>query len=273
MRDITLGDSRLFNSQIVSMKEIFMTGYFFRVVRLALLIIIFVLGAKKVLAMDAEGKKRISDALNLPSQGLLVETISDTMIPGIFEVQLADGPIIYSTSDGRYFFSGDIYSVSKVGVENLSEQRRDIKRLGLLSQVESEDMIIFSPDQSIKASITVFTDITCFYCQKLHREVPELNSQGVEVRYLAYPRSGIGSEGYRKLASAWCAENRQLTLTKLKAGQSSPDNVCPGNPVSAQFALGQEAGVRGTPAIITSEGKMIPGYRSADDLMIAIGLK
>ena len=251
-----------------------MTVHLSWVFRLALLMIIFGFGAKVGFALDEDEEACIRDALNLPGQAPSVQKISDTVIPGIFEVQFADSQeIIYMTSDGRYFFSGDIYSVSKVGIENLSEQKRDIKRLDLLSQVESQDMIIFSPKQSIKASITVFTDITCFYCQKLHREVPELNSQGVEVRYLAYPRTGIGSDGYRKLATAWCAENRQYTLTKLKAGESSPDNVCPGNPVGEQFALGQEAGVRGTPAIITSEGKLIPGYRSADDLMIAIGLK
>ena len=249
-----------------------MKGYLVKVFIRALPIIIFS-GVTTVHAVDANQEARIRDALNLPSQDLSVQTISETAVPGIFEVQLVNGPLVYTTPDGRYFFLGDIYSVSKVGLENLSEQKRDRKRLALLSQVEPEDMIIFSPDQDVKASITVFTDITCFYCQKLHREVPELNSRGVEVRYLAYPRSGIGSEGYRKLATAWCAENRQLTLTTLKAGQSSPDNVCPGNPVGAQFALGQEAGVRGTPAIITSEGKMIPGYRSADDLIGGIGLK
>ena len=93
------------------------------------------------------------------------------------------------------------------------------------------------------------------------------------MRYLAYPRAGIGSDGYRKLASAWCAKDRQLTLTKLKAGESLPNNVCPGNPVAEQFSLGQELDVRGTPAIITEDGKMIPGYRSAEDLISSLDSK
>jgi thiol:disulfide interchange protein DsbC len=103
--------------------------------------------------------------------------------------------------------------------------------------------------------------------------VPELNKRGVEVRYLAYPRSGVGSESYRQLASAWCAEDPQDTLTRLKNREVVADNVCKGNPVAAQYELGGKLGVRGTPAIITESGQMIPGYQSADDLIATLGLK
>jgi thiol:disulfide interchange protein DsbC len=134
-------------------------------------------------------------------------------------------------------------------------------------------MIIFSPEGETRAHITVFTDVSCFYCQKLHKEVPELNKRGVEVRYLAYPRSGLDSPGYRQLATAWCASDRQDAITKLKAQQSVPENVCEENPVADQFALGQQLGVRGTPAMVTETGTMIPGYQSADDLMVTLGLE
>ncbi|MEP1593906.1 MAG: DsbC family protein, partial [Halieaceae bacterium] len=102
---------------------------------------------------------------------------------------------------------------------------------------------------------------------------PELNKRGIEVRYLAYPRSGVGSESYRQLASAWCAEDPQDTLTRLKNREDVPDNVCEENPVAAQYELGGKLGVRGTPAIITESGQMIPGYQSADDLIATLGLK
>ena len=118
----------------------------------------------------------------------------------------------------------------------------------------------------------MFTDVTCFYCQKLHKEVPALNKRGVEVRYLAYPRAGVGSAGFNQLASAWCADNPQETLTQLKNKQSVPEKVCADNPIAAQYQLGQELGVRGTPAIVTQDGQMIPGYQSADDLMVTLGL-
>jgi len=117
------------------------------------------------------------------------------------------------------------------------------------------------------------TDVSCFYCQKLHKEVPELNKRGVEVRYLAYPRSGLSSPGFRQLATAWCAGDRQNALTRLKNQQPVTENVCAENPIAAQYQLGQQMGVRGTPALITETGVMIPGYQSADDLIVTMGLE
>ena len=106
----------------------------------------------------------------------------------------------------------------------------------------------------------------------MHQEVPALNKAGVEVRYLAYPRAGIGSDSYRKIASAWCADDPQDAITKLKARQEIPENVCAGNPVAAQYSLGQRAGVRGTPALVLETGEMVPGYMAADDLVKRMGI-
>jgi len=154
----------------------------------------------------------------------------------------------------------------------LAEKRRDDARREQIAAIPTSEMIIFSPQGETLASVTVFTDVSCYYCQKLHKEVPELNKRGVEVRYLGYPRAGVGSEAYRQLASAWCDANPQETLTKLKNRETVADNVCPDNPIAQQYELGQQLGVRGTPAIITESGQMIPGYQSADDLMVTLGL-
>jgi len=162
--------------------------------------------------------------------------------------------------------------VGPEGYVNLAEQRRDGERKEKVDAIAEEDMIVFSPEGEPRAYITVFTDVTCFYCQKLHREVPALNKQGVEVRYLAYPRAGVDSDGYRQLASAWCADNPQDTLTKLKNKETVTAKACDENPIAQQYLLGQQLGVRGTPAIITQSGQMIPGYQSANELMVTLGL-
>ena len=102
--------------------------------------------------------------------------------------------------------------------------------------------------------------------------MPEYNRRGIEVRYLAYPRAGVGSDSYRKIVSAWCAEDQQTALTDLKAGRSIAPKSC-ANPVAAQYELGQRVGISGTPAIVTETGQMIPGYQSADELMVTLGLE
>jgi thiol:disulfide interchange protein DsbC len=221
--------------------------------------------------LSAEALDALRDTLEAPG-GLEVDSARESEVPGLLEVQFRDGPTVYATPDGAFFILGDLYQVGVDGYVNLAEKRRDGARREALAAVEEDETIIFPAEGETRGHISVFTDVTCFYCQKLHREVPELNRRGIEVRYFAYPRSGVGSEGFRLLATAWCADDRQAMLTRLKAREEVEANVCAGNPVAAQYALGQEVGVRGTPAIITPDGQMIPGYRPAEDLISALGL-
>ena len=246
----------------------------FRVLQSVLLAVLVVTAplAMAGAPVDKAQLEKLRAVLEVPSMGLTVGSVKTSEIPGLYEVQFTNGPLVYSTEQGDYFILGDLFSVGPEGYVNLAEKRRDGERVAKLDAVAEEDMIVFSPEGEPRAYITVFTDVTCFYCQKLHKEVPELNKRGVEVRYLAYPRAGVGSAGFNQLASAWCADNPQETLTKLKNKQSVPEKVCPENPIAAQYQLGQELGVRGTPAIITQSGQMIPGYQSADELVVTLGL-
>jgi thiol:disulfide interchange protein DsbC len=216
--------------------------------------------------------KQLKAALEVPGMGLDVRSISASQIEGLYEVVLVNGPILYSNAKGDYFISGELYQVGANGFVNLSEQRQDGERLVKMNAVDMSDMIVFSPKGETKAYINVFTDVTCGYCRKLHQEVPTLNDYGVEVRYLAYPRAGVGSAGYNSLVNAWCADDPADALTRLKTDKSIPTKACD-NPISDQYELGQQVGVRGTPAIITSDGKLISGYMPADRLATTLGLK
>lgn len=224
--------------------------------------------------VSEELMKTLRAAFETGPQPLKIASAAPTPLDGIYEVQLTDGPLVYATADGGFFLVGDLYSNSGAeGFVNLSEKRRDGQRVAQLDAVNVSDMIVFPAKGETLAHLTVFTDVTCFYCQKLHREVPELNRRGVEVRYLAYPRAGVGSDGYRKLASAWCSDDPQDALTRLKNKEEVAEQVCPENPVANQYTLGQQMGVRGTPAIVTSDGQMIPGYQDADALVGMLGIE
>lgn len=204
--------------------------------------------------------------------GLSVVGTEQTEAENIIRIDLNGGRPLYAIKGTDYFFVGELYKADEGGLVNVSEQEKVGVRKELLANVSVDDMIVFKPEGEVKEHITVFTDVDCGYCQKLHREVPELNAMGIEVRYLAFPRAGIGSESYNKIASAWCADDPQDALTKVKNREQIPTNVCEGNPVEAQYALGKQAGVSGTPTILLDGGVSIPGYIPAKDLAKRLGL-
>ena len=202
---------------------------------------------------------------------IVIKSVEATPVAGIYALELQGGDILYGTEDGRYLFNGDLYELADTEIVNLAENNRIAKRRTIMANVPSSELVIFSPVGDTKAVISVFTDVDCSYCRKLHLEVPRLNELGVEVRYLAYPRAGIGSRSYDKIVSAWCSDDPNLAITKLKAGQSIPEVTC-SNPVAAHFDLGGEVGVTGTPAIVLEDGRLLPGYLPAEELVQRIGI-
>ena len=219
----------------------------------------------------AELGERLVDRLEALNPELEVASVSESGIEGVVLVELAGGGLLYGTSDGSHVIEGSLYRLGDGGIVNLTEQRRAVKRRELLAEVDAEDMVIFSPDEPAKASVAIFTDVDCGYCRKLHMEMDEINALGIEVRYLAFPRTGPGSRSYEKTVSAWCAKDAQQAITELKMGGSIPDRSC-ANPVMEQYELGQAMGVTGTPAIITEQGTLLPGYVPAAELAAALGL-
>lgn len=203
---------------------------------------------------------------------LPISRVVKSQLEGYYEVTMQGGMTLYVNDAAEYFFAGDLFFVQTQGFVNATELARVSERRKLLETLDESEMIVFAPPPELaRTSITVFTDIDCSYCRKLHQEVPELNRLGIAVRYLAYPRAGIGSESYNKAVSAWCADNPQLALTKAKAGQAIEQATC-ANPVASQYALGDAFGVTGTPAIVYENGTLQSGYLPADQMAIRLGV-
>jgi thiol:disulfide interchange protein DsbC len=201
---------------------------------------------------------------------LAIESATPAAMPGMVAVELHGGTRLYVSADGHYMIAGDLYELGDTLV-NLTETERDAKRKDLMANVALKDMAIFPAKGNRKAVITVFTDVDCPYCRKLHQEVPQLNQMGVEVRYLAYPRAGVGSPGYDKLVTAWCSADRRDAITRLKRGEQLPNLTCK-NPVAQEYELGHAVGLEGTPAIVLEDGRLLPGYMSADELSKVLGI-
>ncbi|MEM0516691.1 bifunctional protein-disulfide isomerase/oxidoreductase DsbC [Pseudoalteromonas sp. YIC-827] len=197
--------------------------------------------------------------------GLNAKKVNTTPLDGVVEV-ITNRGVFYASEDGRYLFQGTLVDVQNK--ENLTEAALSGVRLEGVEQYK-DSMIVYKADKE-KGKITVFTDITCGYCRKLHRELEDYLEAGITVQYLGFPRGGMGSQGYKDLMNVWCAEDQQKALTDAKAG-STPKEVKQCNaPVAEHYQLGQSFGISGTPAIILSDGSMIPGYQPAAAISVAI---
>ncbi len=217
------------------------------------------------------GAKEIEDNLSKSLPGLQVSSIDESEIKGVYRIIASSGEVLFSNSDATYFLSGQMFSTEGGTVVNLTEERKGVERAAKIAAIKPSDKITYQAKGVQKASITVFTDIDCGYCRKLHREIPRMNELGIQVNYMAYPRAGVGSGSYKKIVSAWCAEDRLKAMDDAKAGKSLPELDCE-NPVAAQFALGGDLGVTGTPAIMLSDGTLVPGYVPADQLAKGLGI-
>ncbi len=188
--------------------------------------------------------------------GLKLEDVRMTPINGVYEIT-RDSMISYTSSDGRYVIMGDLIDIDSDS--NLTENRRRGIRNRIIETVPESEMIVYSPKDP-KYTITVFTDIDCGYCRKLHSQMAEYNRLGIRVRYLFYPRSGPDTESWHKAEAVWCASNRNDALTRAKKDEVVQSKKCATGVVARDWELGHKLSVEGTPAIVLQSGELLGGY-------------
>jgi thiol:disulfide interchange protein DsbC len=187
--------------------------------------------------------------------------VSETPIEGILQVQI-NNDIVYVTENGQYLLQGKIIDIETRA--NITDEAKSGIRIGLLAELNRDEQITFAPEAP-KYDLLVFTDIDCGYCRKLHNQMAGYNEEGIAIHYMAFPRAGVGSASYDKFVSVWCADDQQEALTLAKNGDEPEPLKCP-NPIADQYELGREVGVTGTPALVTTDGTLIPGYMPPEQL-------
>jgi thiol:disulfide interchange protein DsbC len=161
------------------------------------------------------------------------------------------------SADGRYLLQGDLIDLDTN--VNLSEESRTTARRELMSSVNDDQFIAFTPSD-VKFTVTVFTDVDCTYCRKLHSQIDDYLAEGIEVRYLLYPRNGPASRSWSTSEDVWCARDRHQALTDAKLDRGIDTQKCDASAVTEHYALGQDVGLRGTPAIVFADGTLVSGY-------------
>ena len=173
-------------------------------------------------AAGPDSNTAIKQSLAKVLPGVTPDQIKPSPMQGVSEVLV--GPrLFYISDDGRYLLQGSLIDLETR--KDISEERRKELRLAAINEAGSDSMIVFPADKE-RHTITVFTDIDCGYCRKLHKEVDQFNAAGITVRYLMFPRSGINTPSYDKAVSVWCADDRRAALTRPRPARiSSRANV------------------------------------------------
>lgn len=204
---------------------------------------------------------------NLAKSGIdvAVTDISPSGMPDIYMISLANMPPVFTDKTGTYIIQGDIIELGAPTPVNISAKAHSVVNKQILLDVPTSEMIVFPAKGETKAAIYVFSDPTCHYCQMLHKDMSKLNSKGIEVRYLAWPRS----ERSVPIAEAvWCNADPHQAMTDAKSG-TMPNSPSCDNPVRRHMQIGLNLGVSGTPAVFTESGEQIGGYLPADDMAAA----
>jgi len=228
------------------------------VVRIILLILV---GFSQLALSSPE---TIKQAVAKAMPGSEIDAIAPSPVAGIYEVVI--GPtLFYVSEDGRHLFNGNLYDLQAPPTKrDLTEPKVATARTNAIAKVGTNNMIVFkSPNQ--KQTISVFTDVDCGYCRKLHSEIDQYLAAGITIQYLFYPRAGLNSESYKKAVAVWCSDDKRLSLTKVKRGESIEMKTCD-NPIDSHMQLATKLGIRGTPMIVTETGEVLPGYVPAKEL-------
>jgi thiol:disulfide interchange protein DsbC len=216
-------------------------------------------------SMATADENIIKQALTKAMPSIKIDSVKPSEIKGLYEVTM--GPNIYYVSDdGKYLVQGRLVDLATK--TDLTEAKLSGTRKLALEKLGQDKMIIFKPKIG-KYKVSVFTDIDCGYCRKLHSEIDQYLAQGITIQYLFFPRAGKGSDSYNKAVSVWCSEDRNAALTAAKRDQTLPSKTC-NNPVDEHMQLGADFDVKGTPMIVTEKGNIFPGYLPAKQLAEAL---
>jgi len=222
-----------------------------------------VLAALPGAAQAAGADEAVRAAVQALAPQANIGAIEEAPMPGFRQV-LVGGQLLYVSDDGKYLMQGTLFDAREK--RDLTAARVAIENRAKIDAVPQDKRVVFGPEGKPRYKVTVFTDFDCGYCRKLHADIAEINKRGIEVDYLFFPRSGVGTPSFDKAVSVWCADDRKAAFTAAKSGVEPKPLTCD-NPVAEQYRLGTEVGVNGTPTILAPDGTRLGGYLPPDQLL------
>lgn len=224
-------------------------------------------------ASSSVSDEAISARIEQAFPGIEVTSVDDGPVAGLKAVMINGVEVVHVSEDGTFLFTGDVYELRDTGPVDLNDKRFEAVRKAGIGKIDPATMITFKAEQE-QTELWVFTDVSCGYCRRLHQQMSEYNELGITIHYLAYPRGGMNNAVADTMRAVWCASDRvdAITQAKLAGASATPPSDCQ-DPVAAQFELGRQFGVKGTPAMFTRDGVQLGGYVPPPELAKRLNLK
>lgn len=195
-----------------------------------------------------------------------IKSISKAPIAGLYEVNLGS-QMIYTDASGDYAIAGDL--VDTKTRSNLSEAH--------LAELNKVDFASLPLDRAVKVvkgngsrRMAVFSDPNCPYCKQLESTLKSIDN--VTVYTFLYPV--LSADSVTKSKAIWCSADRAKTWEAWMVDHrppASPASNCDTSVLDKNLALGHGLNVTGTPTIILTDGRRLPGAVSANELKGALG--
>lgn len=209
----------------------------------------------------APGKEQAQEYMSQSFPNVKVDRVMPTDLGG-FQAVVADGRVYYMSNDGAFLMAGSLFDLQ--ADVNMTERIKAVLRKESIANIQSENLLTYAPDD-YQHVVRVFSDVDCPYCRKLHGELPELQKGGVRVDYIVVPFRG--DEARRKAVSVWCSDNRREAMDKGMRGAAMDKAECDDHPIEDNLRLARALGVTATPAFLLEDGRLLVGYRPAQELL------
>ena len=181
-------------------------------------------------------------------------------------------------------------TLSALAVAQAQEERGEAYERAVLElKLSMVELLLDSPFTVVhravggtpQARVVVFTDPTCPYSRRLHRDLDKITAAGIEVQYSVYSRAAPPKPRRSDmpwLMDFWCVppdqrfEKADILFRELQVPQRSVDcdedvaELLSRTPIEIAHAIG----VTGTPTFLTDSGRMHAGYRDAQGLIAEV---
>ena len=228
---------------------------------LLLIAIMLLVSCAKKDEVDLDIRKTVSNAY----PDVVIDEIKK--IDDNFHEIIINKQIYYATNDGKYLIVGNVINLNTK--ESITENTKMNQRLSIIDSIDMKNFMIFKPKKTDHI-LTIFTDTSCPYCQKLHNEIPDLLENNIEIRYVLFSRNGNDVDAYQQLVSAWCSADKIDALEDLFSGDILDDASNCENPIARNFDFAGSLSVEGTPTIFLEDGRIIPGYQNYENILAFI---